>query len=400
MRTASAIDFAPGYAQGRTIANLAAQIGARFGATPGTAALAPLASTGLVEAIARASHVVVLLLDGVGCAQLEGLSPAGSLARARICELDSTFPSSTAPAVTTFATGEAPGSHAVTGWHMWSQRHQSVVRPLPLDYWGQPGHIDARELFGWIPLSARMRAAATVLQPAWIADSAFTRYAFSEARRLGYSTLDDVRRLVAESMQAPAPGGHHFYVYLPHFDINAHEYGWSSDQTNRTIAAYDALFSDLAADLARSGALLIATADHGFIDVPGEQILRLEAFPELACLLDGPLTGEPRVAFCRVRRGFEGLFADTADKLLGFAFDCHPSEALIEAGCFGPAQHCGPALRERVGSYTLVGKDRYCLTQTLNGEMPASFIGMHGGTHPDEVRVGVAAVCRGSPLCA
>ncbi|MFM8557493.1 MAG: alkaline phosphatase family protein, partial [Betaproteobacteria bacterium] len=153
---ASAIDFAPGYEQGRTIANVAAQIGARFGATPGTAALAPLASTGLVEAIARASHVVVLLLDGVGCAQLEGLSPAGALARARICELDSTFPSSTAPAVTTFATGEAPGSQAVTGWHMWSQRHQSVVRPLPLDYWGQPGHIDARDLFGWIPLSARM----------------------------------------------------------------------------------------------------------------------------------------------------------------------------------------------------------------------------------------------------
>lgn len=400
MKTASALDFAPGYARGCTIANLAAQIGARFGATQGISALAPLASAGLVEAIARASHVVVLLLDGVGCAQLEGLSPRGVLSRARICELDSTFPSSTAPAVTTFASGEAPGMHAVTGWHMWSERHQSVVRPLPLDFWGLPGQIDAHELFGWRPLSTRMQATATVLQPAWIADSAYTRYAFSEARRLGYSTLEDVRRLVAESMQAPAPNGHHLYVYLPHFDMNAHEYGWSSNQAHRTIAAYDALFSDLAADLAQSGALLIATADHGFIDVPGEQILRLEAFPELSSLLDGPLTGEPRVAFCRVRHGFEGLFADIAEKLLGFAFDCHPSEALIQAECFGPAQHCGPVLRERVGSYTLVGKDRYCLTQTLNGETPASFIGMHGGTHPDETRVGVAAVCRGSLLPA
>jgi len=398
LSTASRIDFAPGYTRGRTIANLAAQIGTRFGATQGRVALAPLENAGLLEAIASASHVVVLLLDGVGCAQLEALSPGGPLSSARVCELDSTFPSSTAPAVTTFATGEAPGSHAVTGWHMWSQRHQSVVRPLPLDCWGRPGQVDAGDLFQWEPLSARIRATATVLQPAWIADSAYTRYAFSQARRLGYSTLEDVRRLVAESMQASAPDGHHLYVYLPQFDMNAHEYGWSSDRARRTIAAFDTLFSDLAADLAQSGALLIATADHGFIDVPGEQILRLEAFPEVASMLDGPLTGEPRVAFCRVRRGFEDAFADTAEKLLGFAFDCHSSEALIQSGCFGPAQHCGPVLRERIGSHTLVGRDRYCLIQTLPGEAPASFIGMHGGTHRDETRVGVAAVCRGSLL--
>ena len=398
MKAASGIDFAPGYTQGRTVANLAAQIGIRFGAAQGLAALPPLENASLLEAITRASHVVVLLLDGVGCAQLEALSPRGSLSRARVCELDSTFPSSTAPAVTTFATGEAPGLHAVTGWHMWSQRHQSVVRPLPLDYRGLPGAIDAVDLFQWVPLSARIRAATTVLQPAWIADSAYTRYAFSKARRLGYSTLEDIRRLVTESMQAPAPDGHHLYVYLPQFDMNAHEYGWSSDRAHRTIVAFDTLFSDLAADLAQSGALLIATADHGFIDVPGEQILSLEAFPEVASLIDGPLTGEPRVAFCRVRRGFENVFADTAEKLLGFAFDCHSSEALIQSGCFGPAQHCGAVLRERIGSHTLVGRDRYCLTQTLPGEAPANFIGMHGGTHRDETRVGVAAVCRGSPL--
>jgi hypothetical protein len=51
-----------------------------------------------------------------------------------------------------------------------------------------------------------------------------------------------------------------------------------------------------------------------------------------------------------------------------------------------------------VGHYTLIARDRYCLTQTLAGESPASFKGMHGGVHRDERIVSVSASLGGQPL--
>ncbi len=386
----------PAYTEGRTIANLAAHIGNRFGAAHAHGGLAALADSQLADHIAGARHVVLLLLDGLGCAPLDRLNPAGTLAAMRCCELDSTFPSSTAPAVTTFATGLAPGGHAVTGWHLWSPAHRAVVRPLPLDYWGMSGSLEARDIFQWQPLSARMHATTTVLQPAFIANSPFTRHAFAGAHRLGYSKLDEIRQLIVASLTSPAAASHYVYAYLPQFDTAAHEHGWASEPARKVALAFDALFADLADALAKLDVLLLATADHGFVDVPDDQLLRLEHFPKLAAMLDTPLTGEPRVAFCNVRTEFEDEFAQAVTASLGGAFECHRSEQLIRSGYFGPLH--SDALRARIGSHTLIGQDRYCLTQTLPGETPATFVGMHGGMHADEMRVAVAASYRGNRI--
>ncbi len=388
----------PAYTQGRTIANLAAQIGRRFGSPVERPALAPIANPALGRVIDEARHIVLLLLDGVGCAQINQLSPSGPLTRSRLCEIESTFPSSTAPAITTFASGQTPAEHAVTGWHLWSPFHHAVVRPLPLDFWGMPGQVEPGELFQWSALSREMQARCTVLQPSWIADSAFTRHAFNGSTRRGYMKLSEVRQLILETVAAPVPQGHYVFVYLPHFDMTAHESGSASEPAYRALQAFEALFADLAANLVGTGTLLIATADHGFIDVPREQILRIESFPHLSTMLESPLSGEPRVAFCRVRAGLEAAFSREVSNVLGHAVDCHESAALIEAGCFGPATTSRSFLRDRIGTHTLIGRDRFCLTQSLPGEPPATFIGMHGGTHADEINVPVSAVTDGSRL--
>ena len=390
----------PAYTQGRTIANLAAQIGRRFGAPVQRSPLAPLQNPALGRVIDEARHIVLLLLDGVGCAQINRLSPSGPLTRSQVCAIESTFPSSTAPAVTTFATGKTPAEHAVTGWHLWSPFHRAVVRPLPLDFWGVPGEIEPGDLFQWSALTRAMRAQCTVLQPSWIADSAFSRHAFAGSTRRGYTKLSEVRRLITEALTAPAPEGHYVYVYLPHFDMTAHEYGCASEPAYQALQAFEVLFADIAADLIGTGTLLLATADHGFIDVPPEQILRIESFPRLAAMLESPLSGEPRVAFCRVRPGLEAAFTREVSNTLGDAVDCHESAALIEAGCFGPATRSASLLRDRIGTHTLIGRDRFCLTQSLPGEAPATFVGMHGGTHADEINVPVAAVADGSRLAS
>ena len=71
---------------------------------------------GIAESIGDADHIALVLVDGMGMNVLESL-PADSFLRRRLWEqMQTVFPSTTAVALTSLATGEWPQDHAVTGW--------------------------------------------------------------------------------------------------------------------------------------------------------------------------------------------------------------------------------------------------------------------------------------------
>ncbi len=378
--------------EGLSIANLIGSIGARFGAA---SPLAPLACEPATHALHQSRCVVLLLMDGVGCAQLERLPAGAALRTSRLTDLSSVFPSSTAPAITTLASGLPPSQHAITGWYTWSPEHQAVARPLPMDLRGDHAHaLDPNTFLGWQALSARMNVPVTVMQPAAIADSAYSRFAWAGARRQHYVRLHDLQGHLLEAARHGARHGGFIYAYLPQFDSVAHEFGWTSGRARQVLVAFDRFFESLAQQLSSTEVLLLASADHGFIDVPSDQLLQIEAFPDVAQHLMHPLSGEPRVVFCHVNETRREAFEAAARAQLGFAFDLYPSDALLNAGWFGPCTDTG-RIRDRIGTHCLVARDHYCLTQTLPGEKPVSFIGMHGGIRPEEMRVPLLATRSG-----
>lgn len=378
--------------EGLSIANLIGSIGARFGAH---SPLAPLACEPLTRALEQSRCVVLLLMDGVGCAQIEALPTGAALRASRLTDLSSVFPSSTAPAITTLASGLPPSQHAITGWYTWSPDHHAVVRPLPMDLRSDHAQaLDPQTFLGWQSLSAQMNVPVTVMQPAAIADSVYSRFAWAGARRQHYLRLEDLRGQLLDAARHGARHGGFIYAYLPQFDSVAHEFGYTSGRARQVLAAYDRFFASLTQQLSPTEVLLLASADHGFIDVPSDQLLHLEAFPEVAQYLMHPLSGEPRVVFCHVNEARREAFEATARAQLGFAFDLHASDTLIDAGWFGPCTDTA-RIRARVGTHTLVARDHYCLTQTLPGEQPVSFIGMHGGISPEEMRVPLLATRAG-----
>lgn len=375
------------------IVGLAARIGRRFRReAPGAA----LADSRIDDAIADSRHVVLLLFDGLGDRQVRTLIPGGAIADCRGGALRSVFPSSTAPAITSFATATFPAAHANPGWFCWNDAQRAVVRTLPMDLRGAPDQPVAPEtIWDWRSASLDFGLPVVSIQPDFIADSAFSRHAWAGARRVGYRTADDLVAAVEQAVRGHPDGGF-VWAYLPQFDSVSHERGWQSEPAADVARRFDLLFERLAGRLRDTGALLLATADHGFVDVPASQQLRLDDFPELAALLERPLTGEPRVVYCKARAGHEEAFEEAARATLGFAFHVLPSPALVDAGWFGP----GPAshrLAGRIGSHTLVGRDRYTLVDRVPGEPEPAFVGMHGGIHPDELAVPLAAVRRGAP---
>ena len=381
------------FAEGRSLGNLAASIALRFGAaTP----LAPLADPRLAQALAEARTVVLLVLDGLGSRQIESLIPGGALSQSAAAALRSVFPSSTAPALTTLATALPPASHANPGWFLWSERAGAVIRSLPMDLRAVPGSaVAAEETWSWVSLSSRLPVPSFAIQPHFIADSAFSRHAWAGSSRVGYRTLDEFADRVAEAAGALRGGGY-VYAYVPAFDSTSHERGWRSDEAAAVARALDRVFERLAARLRDGGSLLLATADHGFIDVPADRRLRLEDFPEVARWLGRPLTGEPRVAYCHARDGCADAFAEAARRELGFAFDVFDSARLVADGWFG--EGAAAELAGRVGSHTLVAREDWTLADTLPGEAAPDFVGMHGGTSDDEMRVTLSAAWKGAPL--
>jgi arylsulfatase A-like enzyme len=142
----------------------------------------------------------------------------------------------------------------------------------------------------------------------------------------------------------------------------------------------DHAFGKLLARLAGTDSMVLATADHGFVDADET----LEPPPAVASQLKLPLCGERRVAYCHVHSPQD--FIKRAQDWLGERADVCPSRELIDEGWFGPgAPH--PRLDERVGDVALVMRGRCTVKDWTPGEARHLHLGNHGGTSEDEMMI-------------
>lgn len=342
--------------------------------------------------LAPARHLVLLVADGVGEAQLRAHLPGGLLDRARIATLESVFPSTTASAVGTFLTGLPPGQHGLTGWHVWFSAIASQLAVLPLARRGIRGPAPeaedwAQRLLDAPPLADRLPCPMEIVSPAWIVDSPFNRRLSGRAKRTGYRALPEMFAAIETALRAPEPS--YIYAYWPDFDSKAHDAGPDGPAA---VAALHELERELAAFLGRvqgTDATLLVTADHGFIAAPAERLIDLGGAPELAALLACPLSGERRAAYAHLKPGCREAFRAGIEARYGHALWCVDSDNLLADGWFGPPPY-HPDLRNRIGDLTLLLREDWTLRDRLPGEDDYRLAGMHGGVSTAEREV---------PLC-
>ncbi|MBK5929028.1 alkaline phosphatase family protein [Halochromatium salexigens] len=343
--------------------------------------------------IAKARHVVLLVIDGLGDEWLQRHAPHGPLARHRLGALTSVFPPTTASAITTYLTGDAPQQHGMTGWHMWLEELGSVLAVLP----GTPRHggsgykqagIDPRQLYGHRSLFAALYTPSVMVSPRKIARSDYNLAHLGPANLQSYEGLDGLFSALAKALKrARVPTT--VYAYWPGLDAIGHEHGIESPEALAHLDAIEHALSELQQRLAGTDSLLLLCADHGQRDVKPSQIHELDGLPELADCLHIPLCGEPRAVYCYIRPDCAERFERLCIDQLGADFELFRSETLIERGLFGHGQP-HPRLRARIGDYCLIARDQTVLHQQLFGDQPFKQIGVHGGLSPAELMV---------PLC-
>jgi hypothetical protein len=376
----------PDYAGGG-IVNLMASVEAGFGGRARYPELRQLAS----GEIAGARNLCLIVIDGLGWRHLAGASGGGALRRHARAPITSTFPTTTATAITTFMTGLAPQQHGLTGWHMYFRELGAVLAVLPFrPRHGGPsiatdGGVTPAELLHNPPFTDRLDARTYVVSPSSIVDSEFNAAHAGHAQRVPHGGAESLFSAVRDILRA-ADERSYVYAYYSEIDSLAHAHGIGSSEVSAELARVDAGFARLLAELAGTDTLVVATADHGFVDTHREKVIELDDHPDLAETLLVPLCGEPRVAYCYVRPSAQRAFEHYVETRLSHCATLARSADLIAQGWFGPgAAH--PHLAERIGDYTLVMKDGYAIRDQVPGERRHRQIGVHGGTSEEEMLV-------------
>jgi hypothetical protein len=371
----------PDYAGGG-LANLIASIVEGCGGAPRHAPLAALAP----RAVAGATNVLLVIIDGLGDAYLQGAG-AGALHERRRGAITSVFPSTTASAITTSYTGRTPLEHGLTGWFTLFGEAGCVGSPLPFQRRGEKAPLDIApaRLYRAPSLFDGLARRSIVVSYRPIIDSTYNLHHCGRAERRAYDTLE---AFVGQTVAAvkSGPEAKFVYAYWPEFDALSHRHGNASAEVRAQFGAIDAAFGEILARLAGTDTLVVATADHGFVDSTGADALDFAEAPGLAGLLRYPLCGESRAAFCHVQEGRVPEFMARARDWLGERARVCPSAELVAEGWFGPGDP-HPRLAERVGDVALLMHGRVTVKDWTPGESRHRHVGHHGGASADEMMI-------------
>ena len=369
----------PDYAGG-SLVNLVASLVAARGGAP---AHQPLRNFSLDP---KVKNLILLIIDGLGDNLLMRRAAGGELASRRKRAITSVFPSTTASAITTSYTGRTPVEHGLTGWFSYFSEAGCVSAPLPFRSRGDYSPLSSRgvkaeSIFTVPSLFEDMQTRSIVVTHRDIVDSQYNSVHCKGAERIAY---EDVEGLVAGVQRAAKSGDERkfVYAYWPHYDATSHPHGCESPQALRALEIIDAAFGDMVRGLAGTDSVIIATADHGFVDVQPEESLELPA--AFLSQLRFPLCGERRVVYCHVHS--PERFMNEAQAWLGDRGKAIPSSRLVEDGWLGPGKP-HPRIAERIGDVTLMMNGRYTVKDWLPGEPRWLHVGNHGGTHEDEMLI-------------
>lgn len=333
-------------------------------------------------------RAVVLLVDGLGADALKATTGhARTLAAALTSKsvIEAGFPTTTASALASLATGQLPGQHGLVGYSVLDAAHDRVVNQLS-------GWDDDLDPATWQLLPTIFeRAAAAGLGAAVVGteryrDSGFTRAVLRGARYVSGASIAARMSRAAELVAEPGPPGL-IYVYVPELDMAAHAHGWESREWTAALETTDAAVRELVASLGPRAGLLV-TADHGIIDVPARSHVLVDSAPEL---LDGIrfLAGEPR---CLQLHFEPDLSPRLRESMLDRWREAESDrswivsrEEFVASGWLGDVR---PEVLPRIGDIVVAARKGIAYYDTRTASTSArAMIGQHGSVTQTELRV-------------
>ena len=323
-----------------------------------------------------ARHVVLLVLDGLGYDQLVARPElAPTLTGMLHGRITTVAPTTTATALTSIATGTAPGEHGVVGYKIWVAGE--LLNALR---WSSPlgdarDRIEPDELQPVVPF---VGAAPPVVSQAQFAETGFTEAHLRETDYRPYWLASSIPVRIADAVRQ---GERFVYAYYDGIDKIAHITGLRAEY-DAELRFVDRLVADVL-EVLPSGAALVVTADHGQVQVGDE----MKAIAPEVLAATAHLSGEARFAWLHASGG-------RADELLALATDAHghhawvvSREQVFDEHWFGSV--VTPAAAARLGDVALVAHQPIAL---IDPDNPGPRLeSRHGSLTAAEAHVPLAA---------
>lgn len=321
----------------------------------------------------RVSQVCVVLIDGLGLAQLRGRSGHFPFLRKRDAgELTTVAPSTTAAAVTAIGTGALPGATGMLGYTVRHPETGSLMNMIKWDH-----ELITPQQWQTVPTIAERadRGRFTAIGPARFVGSGLNTAALRGFRDVSAESLPQRVDAAAEILKAGAADL--VYLYWGELDHAGHKHGWNSWEWGDEAIALDAEVQRLFETLPR-GTLVVITADHGMVDVA--ERIDVAATPQLR---EGAHTiaGEPRATHVFTDDA-EGLAARWQDYLGERAWVATRAEAIEVIG--DVAERFRPA----IGDVVAFARGRTAIVDSASQtERAIALVGVHGSLTADEMLV-------------
>jgi hypothetical protein len=395
----------PSYGTGSLAAVLPAVAGA-LGVSATTATGLVAAECQRALALPGAERAVVVLCDGLGLTNLTDRAGHAPFFRVLLPDtraLTTSFPATTAAAMSVFGTGTTPGRTGILGY---TQRNPATGGLAAMLSWTEQAnprnaaepdaHTTAVEV-GVAPealqreptvFEAAVAAGvpATMVGPAKFAGSGLTRASLRGAQFVAVQRPADRAEAVARMLRNPGL----LYLYWGEVDAAGHTYGPESAEWGRALEEFDREFARLLRTVPR-GTLVVLTADHGQIEADLPRQIDIATTPVLSAGVD-LVAGEPRALHVFTAEQASAV-ADRWRDYLGDRAGVALRDEAIGAGWFGPvADHVrawiGDIIVAPAGRLTIV--DSRTLTAAALG-----LRGVHGSMTAEEMTIPVLAITGG-----
>ncbi|HEX6337940.1 MAG TPA: nucleotide pyrophosphatase/phosphodiesterase family protein [Jiangellaceae bacterium] len=330
-----------------------------------------------------ARRYCVLLIDGLGWNALRGhQAEAPFLNSMAGSAITASVPSTTVTSLTSLGTGLVPGRHGLLGYT--TRKPGTTEKLFNALRWDEHKDIDPR-VYQPHP-TVFERAAGAGVAVTVLGQRKFNRSGLTSAalRSPGFAIADSLgeRVALAASAAANGTGPTLVYVYDGDLDFTGHQRGCRSASWRHQLVLLDRFVEELYLALP-PGAVLLATADHGMVDVAAEQRIDVD---QVAALRDGValVGGEARFRHVYTVDGASADVHAAWREVLGSRATVLTRDEAISRGWFGAVE---ARVVDRIGD-VVASIDGDCAVERRSVfPIEAKLIGLHGALSEAEMLV-------------
>ena len=319
--------------------------------------------------------IVLIIIDALGYKNLEKLKTKGVFSQPSV--INSTFPSTTATALSSIFTGYLPAEHGMLGFILFLKEYGFLTNMIELSPFGYGRDLLRDRMDFSLPVKTIFQTLSesglksASLIPSNYTKSGLSRMLHSGSQIIGYTSIGD---LIVKLSDLSKEDFSLITAYIPNIDKTGH-----LEDERAYLEEASMILNTLGRkinEISRNAAVLI-TADHGMIRTPKEKEIWWSPRDKIMEYLELPPGGERRMMH---------LYTREPDILIDYLESNYKSHGVFLKR--KEAAHLFGGEHKRIGDVVLVAFENFSFNFKYRKE-EISLSGMHGGLSDFEMLVPV-----------